>query len=186
MTKAETRAHFIAQLREAGRSGAPRQQASEAICAAVRQQPQWNGAHLVAAFLPLPAEPQIAPLWEDDRTRAFCFPRLWDRRVELIRIDDPELLRRSNWKLEGAEVSAAPLVDPRDVQLFLVPGLAFAADGARLGRGGGFYDRLLALRSEASTALGLCFHLQLVPALATEPHDQRMDGVITEEGLARA
>ena len=60
-----------------------------------------------------------------------------------------------------------------------MPGLAFDARGGRLGRGGGFYDRLLAGRNKKSTLMGLCFAAQRVERLPLAPHDVLMDVVCT-------
>ena len=83
-----------------------------------------------------------------------------------------------------------------DIELFLVPLLAFAPTGApptiqatygksaRLGYGIGYYDRLLNTRrhlaAPAPTVVGVAFNLQLAPTLPVEPHDEWLDGVITE------
>lgn len=179
VTKAELRAHFLRELR----SATARPSASPAICAALRQHPAWISARLVCAFFPLPSEPQIAPLWEGESGPQFCFPRLRDGGVELIRIDDPAHRRHATWKLDDPALAAAPLVAPAAVDLFLVPGLAFTARGVRLGRGGGYYDRLLPRRHPRSTALGLCFARQIIATLPAEPHDHDVDAVVTEEGV---
>lgn len=185
VTKAELRAHFLAALRSGGRSSEQCGAASAAICEAIRRHPAWVGAKVVAAFLPLPSEPRLASLWEGEKAPAFCFPRVAGNDVELIRLADPELLRRTNWRLESDEVAAAPVIHAADVDLFLVPGLAFTAEtGVRLGRGGGYYDRLLARRRAGSVAIGICFSLQLAPKLPREGHDQCVDAVITERGMA--
>ncbi|MGB8165980.1 MAG: 5-formyltetrahydrofolate cyclo-ligase [Chthoniobacteraceae bacterium] len=179
MTKTELRARMLNNLRDF----ADRAPASEAICAAIRRHEAWTSARSVCAFFPLPSEPQIALLWGEDRARTFCFPRIRDGGVELIRIDDPELRRHATWKLDAPELASAPLVAPDQVDLFLVPGLAFTRSGARLGRGGGYYDRLLPRRSAGSVAIGVCFGLQLVETIAGEPHDHDVDAVISERGL---
>ncbi len=73
--------------------------------------------------------------------------------------------------------------------ILLVPGRAFDAAGHRLGRGGGYYDRLLArLEEEAGRSgellvLGLAYGCQLVDAVPVEPHDRSVDVVVTEGGL---
>ncbi|MCL6487747.1 MAG: 5-formyltetrahydrofolate cyclo-ligase [Alicyclobacillus mali] len=79
----------------------------------------------------------------------------------------------------------APVVPPGEVAVVLVPGLAFAEDGTRLGYGGGFYDRYLK-RPEASSVrrIGVCFVEQLVAVLPRHPHDVRMHELLTERGLA--
>jgi 5,10-methenyltetrahydrofolate synthetase len=69
-------------------------------------------------------------------------------------------------------------VNLTDVDLFLVPGLAFTLRGERLGQGGGFFDRLLSRRRPGALAVGLCFECQVADSLPTEMHDQRMDHVL--------
>lgn len=66
----------------------------------------------------------------------------------------------------------------------IVPLLAFDSDGFRLGRGGGFYDRTIAeLRARGPVlTVGLAFAAQLVLEVPREPHDQRLDWIVTEEG----
>lgn len=65
------------------------------------------------------------------------------------------------------------------LNLILVPGIAFDRTGNRLGRGGGFYDRLLA-EYPGATAIGLCFDFQLVDSLPVEPHDRPVNWIVTE------
>lgn len=68
--------------------------------------------------------------------------------------------------------------------LVLVPGVAFDGVGARLGRGGGAWDRVLRERRGA-TVFGVGFECQRVDRVPTEPHDQPMDAVLTEAGVRR-
>jgi 5-formyltetrahydrofolate cyclo-ligase len=186
VTKAELRQRFAAQVRNWILNREERRAASEAICREIMQHRAWREPKLVCAFLPLPSEPQITPLWERKGGPDFCFPRVRGENVELVRIEDRERLSRAIWKLAGPEFDATPVVAADSVNLFLVPGLAFTRDGRRLGRGGGYYDRLLARRNHGSVALGVCFSIQLVDAMPTEIHDQHMDAVITERGVAPA
>jgi 5-formyltetrahydrofolate cyclo-ligase len=83
------------------------------------------------------------------------------------------------WEPAGDEILPLEKLD-----LVLVPGLAFSLkDGARLGRGGGFYDRLLAkIRSEIS-CMGVAYALQMLDSVTVEAHDQRVDGWVNEGGF---
>lgn len=71
------------------------------------------------------------------------------------------------------------------LDLAAIPGLAFTADGHRLGQGGGFYDRLLA-SPRRPFAVGVAYALQVVAALPREAHDEQVDAVLTEAGPAEA
>lgn len=79
-----------------------------------------------------------------------------------------------------------PLVPPGEIDLVVVPGVAFDRQGVRLGYGGGYYDRTLpSIRAgnPRSVALGLAYGFQVVTQLPAGPYDQRMDGVATEAGI---
>ena len=70
-------------------------------------------------------------------------------------------------------------VPPSEVTLWLIPGLAFTHTGARLGYGGGWYDRLLAEAHPTARRLACAYPFQILPTLPTEPHDQRIDDIIS-------
>jgi 5-formyltetrahydrofolate cyclo-ligase len=67
------------------------------------------------------------------------------------------------------------------LDLVLVPGLGFTSDGARIGRGAGFYDRLLSGTNAIRFGVGL--DIQIVPQLPVEAHDLPMDYVLTPSGI---
>jgi 5-formyltetrahydrofolate cyclo-ligase len=74
------------------------------------------------------------------------------------------------------------VVPLKDIQGILVPGLVFNKNGNRLGKGKGFYDRALA--SFSGKKVGVCFSFQISDKLIpTEPHDVKMDYLLTEQGL---
>lgn len=89
---------------------------------------------------------------------------------------------------EGAFGAQIPVM--RDIivpQVLIVPLVAFGRDGARLGYGGGFYDRTLeGLRARGEvTALGYAFGAQHADDLPQEVTDQPLDAIITDEGMLR-
>jgi 5-formyltetrahydrofolate cyclo-ligase len=111
--------------------------------------------HVVMVFDSVPGEPVTAP---------FIARCLAAGRTVVLPEDDP-----------------AP--DPATIDVVIVPGTAFTAGGDRLGQGGGWYDRFLGrIRSDCLT-IGVGFEAQLVEALPTEPHDVRLDAVVTERGV---
>ncbi len=83
----------------------------------------------------------------------------------------------------GARVPAEPV--PITPRVLIVPLVGFDARGFRLGYGGGFYDRTLATLRKAGpvTALGFAYAAQERPALPVDGFDQRLDAVVTENGI---
>lgn len=74
-------------------------------------------------------------------------------------------------------------IPPQDVDVVLVPGLAFGPDGRRLGRGAGYYDRFLA--EIGAETIGLTTRNRIRSDLPLEDHDIRMGWLATEDGVIR-
>lgn len=178
MSKTELRDAIRARLRAADPDVLAA--ASERICRAIAALPAWREARLAAVFLPLAREPQIQALWKDAGGPVLCVPQVRGPEVMLRRVEDRALLTGADWKLDAPAFSRCPEVSPAELDAILVPGVAFTRDGQRLGRGGGYYDRLLAEGGPAIRRIGVCFECQLVEALPHEAHDQRVALVITE------
>lgn len=83
--------------------------------------------------------------------------------------------------VSGADLLVVPGdLDPSVLDVVVVPGLAFTTSGLRLGQGGGHYDRFLARLRPDCITVGVGFAEQLVDAIPTEPHDVRLDLVVTD------
>ena len=74
-------------------------------------------------------------------------------------------------------------IDPAIIDLVIVPGSVFDRQGGRLGYGGGYYDRFLALEAPQATRIALAYQLQMVDKINLEPHDQTMDMILTENKI---
>ena len=80
-------------------------------------------------------------------------------------------------------VEGSPEADPRQIDAVLVPGLTFSPDGARLGHGKGYYDRLLTSMRDDCLRIGVVFDGLVVDHLPTEDHDVPMTHLATETGV---
>jgi len=159
---------------------------SQAIVKAIARFPAFAAAHRVALFSPMPSEPNIEGLWQG-ATQQFCYPRVREGYMEFVEVRQHADLTPSSWHAHIQELahSDARVVPPAEIEVILVPGLAFTARGQRLGRGGGYYDRYLEKLTTKTLRIGVCFALQIVKALATEPHDQLVNTVVTEDGFLK-
>lgn len=89
-------------------------------------------------------------------------------------VDDSSLALSSSYNIQ--ESNGPLLSDYESIDLAIIPGMAFTVAGDRLGRGKGYYDRLLPHLS--CPLWGLAFDFQIVEEIPVEPHDIRMDRVI--------
>lgn len=72
----------------------------------------------------------------------------------------------------------AEIADAEEIELILVPGIAFDKKGARIGFGKGCYDRLL--QNSCATKVGFCYDFQVCGEILSEQHDVTMDYIVTE------
>lgn len=110
--------------------------------------------------------------------RVVCPRALPGGRLEHYEIGSLEDLEPGRFGLLEPPPDAARAVDPGAVGLVLVPGIAFDREGFRIGFGGGYYDRFLAVIEAPS--IGLAFALQLVDRVPREAHDVPVDAIVTE------
>jgi 5-formyltetrahydrofolate cyclo-ligase len=114
--------------------------------------------------------------------RRVLFPKVVPESPELslITVSGPtELMPGAFGILEPTGAEPTPVADLRRA-LICVPGLAFSPEGRRLGRGGGYYDRLLAASGSRVPTAGLAFAFQLLDHLPQSLNDQRLSVIITE------
>ena len=74
-------------------------------------------------------------------------------------------------------------INPQELDLVIVPGVAFDTQGGRLGNGAGYYDRLLQQVRPDTLLVGVCYESQLLPDISMQSHDVTMDVVITEQAV---
>lgn len=131
----------------------------------------------IACYAALPGEVELGALLED-AGRTWVFPKVVGEELVFHQVKNmrKDLQVGAYGILEPRE--KLRVVEPDAIDLFLCPGLGFDHCGARIGRGKGFYDRILAQARPDAVKLGVCFGFQLVDQIEMEPHDIRMNQVI--------
>ncbi len=160
-----------------------RTERSQRVVRQIVELPAWHEASQVLLFAPVSMEPDLDLLWRDDvrMDKRCAYPRVEGTTMRLYYVHGLDELEPTRWGLREPLPHAAREAAVDDFDLVLVPGLAFDASGGRLGRGGGFYDRLLAERDPTKTRLiGVGFAFQQVEGtLPLAPHDVRLDEIVT-------
>ncbi|MDE0826574.1 MAG: 5-formyltetrahydrofolate cyclo-ligase [Akkermansiaceae bacterium] len=150
----------------------------------------WLGenqeAQRIATFAALPDEPDLSALLDLQPAREFLYPLVHaDFSLSFHLVCDLSTLSSSQLGILEPNPLVHPPVLLSDAHVILCPGLAFAEDGTRLGRGKGFYDRALATSSPAAVRMGVCFPTQIHSTLPSEPHDATMTHLASKSGVHR-
>ena len=140
----------------------------------VAELPEYRDASSVMAFVGFKGEPDTDPLFALVRAdgKRLLLPRVEGGLIVVADGDGPMATSRF-----GVSEPQGPALDPAEVGFVIVPGLAFTVAGDRLGYGAGYYDRFLPTVHVPN--VGVCFDEQIVDELPVEPHDVRVDRVIS-------
>jgi 5-formyltetrahydrofolate cyclo-ligase len=185
--KEKLRREMRGRLREMGPD--LRAEASLVICQAAANLPAFLKSRCIALFAPLPSEPDIHPLIEEAwaQGKRVALPLMIKHGTtplldwhEVTSWD--EVVVPGPFGLREPDPLRCPRLASTEINCAFVPGVAFDAEGYRLGRGGGFYDSFLAKAAPTLPSIGLFFSTQKVPLVPREPHDQALRSVITEDG----
>jgi 5-formyltetrahydrofolate cyclo-ligase len=137
----------------------------------------------VASYLAMPDEVDLSGLTERLPGWRWVFPRVEEDRSLTFR-DRGVPTEIHPWGMRQP-VAGGTSVGLAEIDLLLVPGIAYTASGWRLGRGGGFYDRVLSDRSPSAVAVGVTVAARVLEEIPTEPHDVPVDWLATEAGVTR-
>lgn len=107
-----------------------------------------------------------------------------ERSMHAVLVPSPDVLERGAYGILTVRAAARVHLPAERIDCALVPGAAFAPDGARLGMGGGYYDTFLPSARRA-VRVGLAFACQITADIPRSAHDCDMDWVVTEEGAFR-
>jgi 5-formyltetrahydrofolate cyclo-ligase len=177
--KNDLRARLRARL--TGIPAARRQRDSARVRALLARQAVWREAKAVLFYAPLPDEIDLTALLEEALAegKAAALPRFLAETGAYAACQIENFARDCAPGKFGVREPAArcPIFPLNRLDLALVPGVGFDAAGHRLGRGRGYYDRLLA--QAAGTRCGVAFDEQMTPEIPAEPHDIILNCIIT-------
>jgi 5-formyltetrahydrofolate cyclo-ligase len=170
----------------ARRAQESRETVSREICRRLAALREYQAAGTVMFYVNMPQEVDtrhFLPIARQQGKR-IVIPHCRGGRIELFRWEDMEELEPSPFGVLEPKPELCQRADraiaPRDIDLVVVPGVAFDPHGGRLGHGKGYYDGLLTQMRPGTPFVALAFQCQMVSAIPVEPHDVFMHKVITE------
>jgi 5-formyltetrahydrofolate cyclo-ligase len=162
-----------------------RAERSARIASRLRSLPEVERARTVMAFWSFGSEVETGPLiraLHEAGTRV-ALPRIQGRDVAAVDYAPGDPVAPTGF---GAmEPTGGEVLEPGDVDLVIVPGVAFDRAGGRVGYGGGFYDRFLRRTRPEVPAIAIAFADQIAERVPAGRADRRVDAVVTEDEVIR-
>jgi len=142
-------------------------------------------AETALAFWSFGSEVETAPLIARLRSRGttVALPRIEGN--DVVPVVATPGARMSATSFGAMEPAEGRVLDVAELDLVVVPGVAFDRSCGRVGYGGGYYDRLLGERRAGAAAIAIAFDLQVVDRVPSGAVDRRLDGVVTETEVIR-
>lgn len=154
--------------------------ASRKIVERVLAQPTFREANSVALYMAIAGEVNLDALlelcWTAKKQTAIPIFDAGSKCYQLAAITPETRFITGHYGIR--EPATTQPINVENIDLFLIPGVAFDEAGNRLGRGGGYYDRLL--KNFNGTRMAVAFDFQLAEHIPTDPHDIPMHAILTE------
>ncbi len=163
-----------------------RNEKSRKACQNLVNTEQFQRSSVVMLFLSLPHEidttPAILYTWQREKT--VSVPKVsWQQRHMLpVEITSLETGFASESSRLRNPVTGIP-TPLEEIDIVVTPGLGYDNTGNRLGRGGAYYDRFFGSERLKAVRCGLAFHEQLVEQIPVDPHDEKLDMLVTDEEI---
>ncbi|MDR1620554.1 MAG: 5-formyltetrahydrofolate cyclo-ligase [Clostridiales bacterium] len=182
MDKSWLRSHFQAVMRQINESAI--QAASQRAADCAEGLAAFGRARIVLCYRAMPHEANPAGIADMARKlgKRVAYPYCCGNDMLALEPSATDAFETGRFGISTPILKKSILIDPTDIDLVIVPGLAFDTGGGRLGRGAGYYDRFF--KTTNAFRAGFCLTAQLCgAALPMERHDAYMHAVLHEDGL---
>jgi 5-formyltetrahydrofolate cyclo-ligase len=143
---------------------------------------EFHPAKVIGAYFAFGSEVKTDLIIERSRmlSKRIVLPRVEEDNITFYELSSPKCLIRGRFGI------MEPLPNKRvsEIDLLVVPGIAFDKKGYRLGYGKGYYDRLLS--GKRTFSIGLAYSFQLLENLPHDRYDKRLDAIASEDGIRYA
>lgn len=160
-----------------------RESASQQMVARLCETEAFQAAKTVFLYASMPDEVQTYGLMQQCLAlgKTVALPKITGKRaMEAVAFSSLSDLVPGAYDILTVKDDAGRLLPAKDIDLIIVPGAAFDAQGHRLGHGAGFYDIFMSEKAPQALCIALTFDILVYDEVPTEPHDECVDRLITE------
>lgn len=144
----------------------------------------YKKAHTIFSFVSFKSEVDTHNIIKHaiKKGKTICVPKIESKQkgIEIFKVRDFTQLKKGYFDILEPD-ETCPAAVSGEIDLILMPGVAFDRQGGRIGYGAGFYDRFLSDMKKRADKIALAYDFQLLNSVPMDEHDVRIDGIITEK-----
>jgi 5-formyltetrahydrofolate cyclo-ligase len=143
---------------------------------------EFGSSAILALYVPIHNEVETGRVFSAalDAAKIVLYPVVNGESLEFRRVKSHKELQTGAFGIPEPLASCA-VISPRLADFIVIPGVGFDLQGKRIGYGKGFYDKALHSLEGEGKLVGFCYDFQLVDEIVHEPHDVKLDLIITEK-----
>lgn len=151
--------------------------------------PEYKNAKTIFTYLAFKNEIDTNPLiqnaWQQKKNIVVPICQKKTKNMLLSRLDSFSELQPGTWDIPEPKMEYIRPVAPEQIDLVIIPGIAFDFNGNRLGYGGGYYDRFLPILPKHCCKVVLAYDFQIIHSVPIDKHDIPVDIIISENNIYR-
>ncbi len=182
LAKKKLRHHMLGLRRHL--SGEKHLAYSQSIWKRLQREVFFKRSNCIFCYASMPDEVQTLAFLKQMllQGKKVCLPFITGKgKMEAVALPSLDVLTMGDFGILTVQAENRHKVSPETIDCVIVPGAAFGRDGARLGMGGGYYDRFLMKQAVSAFRVAAAFSCQLTDKIPMEVHDCRVDAIVTEE-----
>ena len=175
------------QARRKSLSEIERQNFSNEITKKILAQEVYRNSKIVMAYVSMAEEVQLREIFVDAfaNKKILAIPLIIGKgEMCAVQVESFDALEIGAFGILTVRKDLRKIIEPEKSNCVIVPGAAFDSNFNRLGLGGGYYDKFLP-RAVNAKKIALAYDFQIVDAVPTEPHDFKVDMIITEKRILK-
>lgn len=163
-----------------------KEEKSQKIAELLAKRDFFKDSLVIAIYSSLPDEVDTKEIFElaKNMNKTIVYPKVKDNtHIDFFKVNDLQELKKGSFNIMEPQDDIKNLVDSKDVDLMIIPGICFDLEKNRLGYGKGYYDRYL--ENNYITKIGICFSDQVLKEdiIPTDEFDIKMDYIVTENEI---
>lgn len=189
LSQADLKSQIRTEAHERRRQQENKDELSQTIVERFMGLPEYEAAETVMFYVDVRAEVRTRHALPTalESGKRIVIPYCVDGLLELFHLESMDELETGMYRILEPRADlrdvAAKRPEVSELDLIMVPGVAFDREGGRTGHGKGYYDKLLEHAPASSPLVALAFECQMFPEIPMQPHDIYMDRVVTEKAV---